>query len=306
MPFKRHPIFVPAPSEEAKLWRYMNLPKFLSLLQTRSLFLCNLELMARSDPFEGTLPSSRFKHRSWQTIADLPESLKERPSGFLRRGEIDLEIGFKRLKELAELRIRQAYAHRRSYFINCWHLNEHESSAMWDVYSRRNEGIAIVSSESKLIASLEMVPQDVMGGVVSYGNYEDEEFVIDESNVFAPIVHKRNSFSYEREYRLAYRDTSVTHKQLHAQNGVFIWDDKILPDISGSGITTVGRSKDEIEKIEPTPGFLLTCDLDKLIGEIYVSPLAEDWFYSIIKDVAMKYGIEVPITRSSIAAEPLR
>ena len=284
----------------------MSLPKFLSLLQTRSLFLCNLELMARSDPFEGTLPSSRFKHRGWETIADLPESMKVRLSGFLKRNESDLEIGFRRLKDLEELRIRQAYAYRRSYFINCWHLSDHESSAMWDIYSRRNEGIAIVSSESKLIAALEKVPQHVMGGAVSYGNYGDEEFVIDDSNGFTPVVHKRNSFSYEREYRLAYWDNSITHKQLHAQNGFFIWDDKIIPDIFGSGITTVGRSEDEIEKIEPVPGFLLNCDLDKLIGEIYVSPLAEDWFFSIIKDVVMKYGLGVSITRSSIASEPLR
>jgi hypothetical protein len=65
MTFKRHPTFTPTPNEDSKLWRYMNLPKFLSLLQTKSLFLCNLELMARSDLFEGTLPSSRFKHRKW-------------------------------------------------------------------------------------------------------------------------------------------------------------------------------------------------------------------------------------------------
>lgn len=306
MPFKRHPIFVPAPSEDAKLWRYMSLPKFLSLLQTKSLFLCNLEVMARSDPFEGALPSSRFKHRNWETIADLPDSVRGRLPGFLRKDESDLEIGFQRLKDLAESRIRQAYAYRRSYFINCWHLNEHESSAMWDVYSRRNEGIAIVSTESNFMAAFENIDHDVMGGIVSYGNYDDKDFEIDESNGLTPIVHKRNSFSYEREYRLAYWDTSVTHKQLHAENGFFIWGDKIIPDIAGSGVITVGRSAGEIEKIEPKPGVHLQCRLDKLVDEIYVSPLAEDWFYEIIKDIVGKYELDVPIIRSSIASEPLR
>jgi hypothetical protein len=82
----------------------------------------------------------------------------------MKREEEDINIGFRRLKELAELRIRQAYAYRKSYFINCWHLSEYESSAMWDIYSRKNEGIAILSSETNFMKAFRDVTQDIMGG----------------------------------------------------------------------------------------------------------------------------------------------
>ena len=34
--------------------------------------------------------------------------------------------------------------------VNCWHINEHESAAMWDLYLKSNEGIAIQSTYQKL------------------------------------------------------------------------------------------------------------------------------------------------------------
>jgi hypothetical protein len=46
--------------------------------------------------------------------------------------------------------------------------------------------------------------------------------------------------------------------------------------------------------------------LNSLIKAIYVSPLTEDWFYEIIKDVAENYGVVAPVTRSSLTAEPLK
>ncbi|MFD2837907.1 hypothetical protein ACFS3C_19085 [Azotobacter vinelandii] len=57
-----------------------------------------------------------FLHRSWNAVEDVPSELKGRLSGFLKRGETDLSIGLNRMKELAELRIRQAFAMRRAYF----------------------------------------------------------------------------------------------------------------------------------------------------------------------------------------------
>jgi len=263
-------------------------------------------MMARSDPFEGILPASRFIHRKWSSLNDAPDRIKERVSGFMKPNESDKLIGFQRLKDLAELRIRQAYAHRRSYFINCWHLSEFESSAMWDIYSQKNEGIAIISSESQFKKSFSEIPQDIMGGLIEYGDYNDEEFEMEDGNGFTPVLHKRNSFSYENEYRLAYWDTSVTHKTLIAKNGFFNWDGKILPDVTGSGRTTVGRSENEIETLDIKPGFSLDCDINELIQEIYVSPLADDWFFEMITDVSKKYGIDAPVRRSELLSSPMK
>ncbi|SFX44206.1 DUF2971 domain-containing protein [Azotobacter vinelandii] len=303
---RKHPVFHPPISKQSLLWRYMGLPKFLSLLQSKSLFFYNLELMAQGDPFEGTLPSSRFLHRSWNAVEDVPSELKGRLSGFLKRGETDLSIGLNRMKELAELRIRQAFAMRRAYFINCWHMNDHESAAMWDIYSKRNEGIAIVSCEERLEGALENCSLDIYGGKVIYGNYSSEKFVIDENSAFTPIIHKRMSFEYEKEFRLAYCDTSVTHKEIKSEKGFFNIDGDLIPDITPNGVVTRGRSEDEIEAITPTPGVNVNCDLNILINKIYISPLAEQWFYDIVASACSTYGITAPVEKSEIFSEPMR
>lgn len=290
MPFKRHPTFQPAPSEESKLWRYMGLPKYLSILQDRSLFFCSLEMMARTDPFEGTLPASRFVHRKWASIDDVPEHIRDK---FLR-------------PDIAELRIRQAYASRKSYFINCWHLSEFESAAMWDIYSRKNEAIAIKSSESRFQAAFANAHHDIMGGKIVYGDYFDEDFEMDDSNAFTPVLHKRNSFFYEQEYRLVYWDTSIISKQIRSQNGFFRWNGHVVPDITGSGITNVPRSEEEIENLPVKPGHSINCDINALVEAIYISPSAKDWFLNVVKDVSLKYGLEAPVDRSPLMSKPLR
>lgn len=306
MALKSHKVFIPAPSRSSALWRYMSLAKFLSLLQEKALYLCNLELMARADPFEGTLPSSRFRHRQWKDMDDAPQDIKGRLAGFLPRGVTDLRVGFENLKDLAELRIRQAYAHRRSYFVNCWHLNDFESSAMWDIYSRRDEGIAIVSTEERLEAALALCPYNIFAGCVRYDDYSSDKFVMEEGNGFTPVLYKRISFAYENEYRLLYWDTSVTHKQIEARGGHFEWQGQTFPDFTGSGKTTVGREEDEIERMDPRPGQPISCDLNTLIGKVCVSPLSPPWFTNVVSSACQTYGLKAPVTRSELLASPLR
>jgi hypothetical protein len=306
MSLLQHPEFRPAPAPEAPLWRYLSLPKFLSLLQQQALYFSSLEYLARSDPFEGTLPPSRFAHRKWRSLDQLPPEVRSTLPGYLKRGETDLNVAFTRFLDFHELRIRQAYAHRRSYFINCWHLNEHESAAMWSLYSRANEGIAIVSSEARFLQAFAAAPVEIYGGCVRYGDYGSPEFTIEDGNAFRPLLYKRQSFAHEREYRLVHWDTSVTHKKIQAVNGVFNWEDDVIPDINGSGQITVGRSEDEIEALQPSPGLVVQCQLSELIARVVVSPLAERWFFDVVSAACSAHGITVSAERSSLADDPLR
>ena len=38
--------------------------------------------------------------------------------------------------------------------INCWHMNDHESAAMWKLYLKSNEGIAVQSTYETLRDSI--------------------------------------------------------------------------------------------------------------------------------------------------------
>jgi hypothetical protein len=280
MAFERHPAFSPAPTPESRLWRYMSLPKYLSLIQRSELFLSSLELMARTDPFEGSLPLSKFRHRKWNNLEDIPEHILRKPPWYPEM------VGFEHFRKLVEHDIRRSFAFRRSFFINCWHISEHESSAMWDIYSRRDEGIAIVSSESHIESALIDCGNPVFGGCVMYEDYSKEDLVLDDWFVFTPILHKRVSFAHEKEYRLVYWDTSVTHK-------------------AGSGLTPVERELEEIEAQKPFPGHYVSCDLNRMIEAIYVSPLAPDWFLEIVKHVSESAGLPTPV-KSELLAEPMR
>jgi len=146
----------------------------------------------------------------------------------------------------------------------------------------------------------------IFGGKIEYGDYGSEAFEMDENNAFTPILHKRLSFSYEAEYRLVYWDTSVVQKELVAQNGVFHWGDKILPDIDGRGKIKVSKEPEEINLVEPRPGHDMACDVNALANKIYVSPLAADWFVEVVKVATESYGLTAPVTRSSLLADPLR
>lgn len=294
MPFKHHKVFLPAPSPDARLWRYMSLAKFLSLLHTSELYLSNLELMARTDPFEGTLPPSRFVHRQWTSLDDVPDSVKSRLTGFLKSQETSLNIAFERYRDLCELRIRQAFAHRRSYFINCWHIAEHESAAMWGLYSKNDEGVAIVSSERRIINALSGEKKEILGGKMSYADYDTEEFVMEDHNSFIPVLHKRVSFTHEQEYRLVYWDTDVTHKTVE------------LLSNKGPVRSTIGRTEDEIEQMTPHPGYGVQCDLPTLIESVYVSPLSPSWFIQTVQLAARAAKLVVEPKPSQLLSQPLK
>lgn len=304
MAFKRHPAFTPAPNEKSKLWRYMSLPKFLSLIQQNYLFMYNLELMARDDTFEGLLPSANFMHRKWNSVNDVPLSvLSKLKMNTIYHETGNLQACLENHKEVQELRIKQAFAHRRSYFINCWHLNEVESLAMWDIYSRKDEGIAIVSSESNFIDAFSDLNNDIFGGVVKYANYDSHDFTIDIDNGFNSILYKRVSYDYEREYRLVFWDIDVTHEYMPMQ--IVEFGSNCNENVF-HGRVSMGRSEEGIEKVEPKLSFNAKCDLNKLINEIYVSPSAPSWFFNIVKEIVKKYEVTVPIKQSELSKDPLR
>ena len=54
--------------------------------------------------------------------------------------------------------------------VNCWHENEHESAAMWKLYIKSVEGIAIQSTYSKLKKSF-INDEIIFIGKVKYIDY---------------------------------------------------------------------------------------------------------------------------------------
>jgi hypothetical protein len=305
MPLRDHPVFVRSPESEATLWRYLSLPKYLSFLQERSLYFSSLEVLARDDPFEGVLPASRFRHRQWKDVSDVPPDALAKLERSMTSIENGLQAGLDNYKSIQELRIRQAFAYRKSYYVNCWHLNDQESAAMWQLYSRNDEGIALVARQSALEGAFKRTKKQIMAGLVQYEDYADELFLIDDDNGFRPILHKRKSFAHEREFRLVFWDTSVTHAHVPIMTTEISLVGSNVIQKQRKAYTSVGRSVDEVESMQAEPGLLIECDIDKLLDAVYVSPLAPDWFYQVVCRVSERYDAPQP-KRSSLSAQPLR
>jgi hypothetical protein len=45
-------------------------------------------------------------------------------------------------------------------------------------------------------------------------------------------------------------------------------------------------------------GYFIPVALDKLVGEVRVSPLAPEWFQFVVEETCKRFGFSFPVTRS--------
>lgn len=102
----------------------MDFFKFVWLLQNEALWLARSDLLG--DPWEVSLSGEQLK----LVINRHPPS-----NG----------------GESAEKRaVRIVNKWRKSTFVNCWNMSEHESNALWNIYCKTSEGVLIQTSHEKL------------------------------------------------------------------------------------------------------------------------------------------------------------
>ncbi len=241
--YKEHPVFEKPENENAKIWRYMDFTKFVSLLDKSALFFTRADKLG--DPFEGSYSKANIQLRPW--VHDL-------------RSAIDLSEFYRLLPKFT--------------VINCWNLSEYESAAMWKLYLKSNEGIAIQSTFNRLRNSLKDENHNIYIGRVKYIDYEKEW--MPEGNSFYPFVHKRKSFEHEQELR-------AVSQNLPSKGG------KI--DLS----------------IEPAfgDGIYVPLDLEILIGKIYLAPTSPEWLNQLVKSVTRKYELDKEVLQSSLDGKPV-
>ncbi|WP_336979701.1 hypothetical protein [Altererythrobacter fulvus] len=187
-----HPSFVQPPDPNVRLWRYMDLSKFVALLQTKALAFPRSDTLG--DPFEGSAPAQNAVARdeAFRVRKETPEAdpYKDIPDDIL--GKI-----FEQWSHLRKSAVKAT-------FVSCWHMNESESAAMWRIYSKSSDAVCIQTTYAKLAKEL---PDDVPMGVVHYIDYKTAG--VSEGNMFNPFLIKRLSFSHEREARAITLDGSI-------------------------------------------------------------------------------------------------
>jgi hypothetical protein len=272
MIFKEHLAFVPPETSEQKIWRYMDFTKFVSMLARQCLYFTSLKKLSDQDPFEGLFPDTYFECRAWKTVEDIPERERWRLTCHPRPGQTPLEMVQSQMEKFAKL----VFHMRKTLFINCWHINNYDSLAMWSIYAGKGSGIAITSSYGALQASLRS-ERPLFGGKIEYSDYSTG--IIETNNItLTTAMRKRRRFDFEREFRVVF------------------WDD--------SSVSKPDRLK-EVEKFVGPDGLEFPCDLSTLIDEIYVSPKSEGWFLDLVQSVAHTYGLNKEVRRSPSDKSPI-
>ena len=191
-----------------------------------------------TDKWEGAVPELIFK----KLKDELSDEDTENTKTFI-----------KKLKELT--------------FVNCWHINEFESAAMWDLYGSSDGTIAIesdIKTLEKVFLEINQSSTDMKFEMnsVEYIDYKVKyDLTINPRKIF---FYKRKSFEHEKEVRAIY------------------W--KILNKL---------ESDDQ--------GLLVNIDIVSLIKKVHISPYASPWLESVIRDLLEKYHLNnIEVQRSNL------
>ena len=243
------PVFYP--QTDYAVVKYLDLPKYLSLLHKQSLFFCRLDKL--EDQFEGTTAKPNYDFRvDWHKYM--------RDAGYVTGTMTDEDI-LEQVKVLYdfEKKIKSITC------VCCWNKKEDESAALWKIYSDFSKGIMIKSSISRLEKSLSAAEEDIRISEIQYLNYDKD--IMPDGNTLYPIIHKQKAYSYEDEVRLIH--------EMKQEGWEHDW------------------SKEYVKE-----GIYVRTDLTELIDEIIIGPYSPIWYFELVRDISIKFGINKLIRRS--------
>jgi len=269
---EEHPLFDIPEDKDIKIWRFMDFTKYVSLLESKRLFFSRADRLG--DPFEGSISKRSMAARKY-----IAEKFGREVQG-VNSALVEL-AGFEgKLWDSVEADTYHLRWNAEWMFISCWHMNPVESSAMWQLYAPSGHGVALQTTYRKLRESL---PNDVYIGKVQYICYEKD--LVDLKNAFSPFICKRESFSHEAELRAIHHDSPKYTKR---------------DENTGEEVRAAAH---HVRNSEGGKSFAV--DLDHLVENLYVSPVAESWYAELVTSVTQRYSCTFPVNQSSLDATPI-
>lgn len=217
-----------------------------------------------SGHFEGSVPQKEFNYR-------LTEALKA--SEFFK-----IEFDLKKAKLRDKHTSNEPKNFKQKVIVNCWHINQNESDAMWQLYLKDSKGVAIETNVHNLELAFKHTNEIIQPSKVRYIDYDKEgwynpiEFPFERYNMEFSIFHKRIEFPHENEFRLY-------HQVEAADKNPEYWDNQINHK-----------------------RLLLSAAIHVLISKVYYHPKAAK---DKIQDISRKLGYNFFFSESSLAIEPV-
>jgi hypothetical protein len=167
MRYEFHPDLT-TPRKRTVLWRYMDLAKFVEMLESRTLWFVRIDQL--EDPLEGTHTDAE--------LAGIRKDVQETRA----RALIDV--------------FRLA---RNELYVNCWRPGSTESLAMWDLYGKGSGIVAVKSTVGRLKEAAATFAKAFYISKTKYVDWNDAPGL---DNVLVACSRKDLSYQHESEVRV--------------------------------------------------------------------------------------------------------
>ena len=173
--------------EVDKLWRYMDLAKFISMLKDSNLFFSSPK--GFNDIYEGAHGELRNK-KAWDDfyLSHARAAIITAPDNCWHY------IDESKLEEEAQRLVSEITTLQTPVFISCWYQNDYESEAMWKMYSKNVANAIAIQTDYKELKR--QIGDKAKINKVMYIDYSKR--FVGPNELF---WYKRKSFEYEREVR---------------------------------------------------------------------------------------------------------
>lgn len=175
---------------DVQIWRYMDMPKFLSMLDRKALFFCRADRLG--DKLEGSVTQATLVQREWLR--------HNAPAGMSQHA----------IETWADHQPEPRIFLLKHVFVNCWHMGAHESMAMWRGYGGGDFGLAIQSTLAVLeqaFPKVSAIPgrSPISVEAVTYGDYNSREEYVP-GRPLGPFLFKSDVYKHESELRALFLD----------------------------------------------------------------------------------------------------
>lgn len=225
--------------QDLRLWRYMDLAKLISLLGTKAIWLARADTFR--DKHEGRFPDEM---RTW-----IEKAYEKFPA--------DDPSPVKDCDDFQDYLLKNT-------FVSCWHKNIDENMAMWEIYGRNTNSVALQTTVGRIsnsIDSANLSGHSLLLKPVVYEKSEDVQGVILYEECF---FRKRPHFAFEEEVRISLNTYSRVNPTKH------------------------------------TPyGYGLPVLITALIESIYVHPDSSEWFVDVVNSITKLYEVHSEVKRGA-------
>ncbi|MBN1639089.1 MAG: hypothetical protein JW866_08985 [Ignavibacteriales bacterium] len=158
---------ISTPVNDTIIWRYMDLWKFLDIIENNKLYLTRLDQF--EDKYEGRIPKRITKN-------------------------LEENNPLKKTDDYSE------YAFKKSTYVSSWNIEQNETYPLWKIYSDYKTAVAIKTTIKRLIDSISNNERNQYIGKVNY--LKPEGSYIFRGNLFQLALDKRDYFIFEKEVRI--------------------------------------------------------------------------------------------------------